>query len=162
MASDKYFSRMGWMARNHPIELPSGRILVPLYSDGYNLSLIAITDDGGRTWSSSEPLVSLGGVQPSLVRKRDGTSETLKIDSEIQNDTTQVWDSAGRRASYGLGFDVFGENFGWQADGLLSSVIGPTGDINYGYTPKAGGMYLRSAELKVSAKEIEPLTQFGV
>jgi predicted neuraminidase len=73
MASDKYFSRMGWMARNHPLELPSGRILVPLYSDGYNFSIIAITDDGGRTWSSSEPLVSLGGVQPSLVRKRDGT-----------------------------------------------------------------------------------------
>jgi hypothetical protein len=36
------------------------------------------------------------------------------------------------------------------------------GDINYGVVPKAGGMYLRGAELKVSAKEIEPLTQFGV
>ena len=36
------------------------------------------------------------------------------------------------------------------------------GDINYGIVPKAGGMYLRGAELKVSVKEIEPLTQFGV
>lgn len=36
------------------------------------------------------------------------------------------------------------------------------GDINYGVVPKAGGMYLRGAELKISAKEIEPLTQFGV
>ena len=36
------------------------------------------------------------------------------------------------------------------------------GDINYGIVPKTGGMYLRGAELKVSAKEIEPLTQFGV
>ena len=73
MGSDEYFSRMGWMGRNQPLELPSGRILVPLYSDGYNFSLLAITDDGGKTWSSSEPIVSLGGVQPSLVRKRDGT-----------------------------------------------------------------------------------------
>ena len=36
------------------------------------------------------------------------------------------------------------------------------GDINYGIIPKAGGMLLRGAELKVSVKEIEPLTQFGV
>jgi hypothetical protein len=28
-AADKYFSRMGWMTRVHPLELPSGRILVP-------------------------------------------------------------------------------------------------------------------------------------
>ena len=73
MAADEYFSRMGWMGRNQPLELPSGRILVPLYSDGYSFSLLAITDDGGKTWTSSEPIVSMGGVQPSLVRKRDGT-----------------------------------------------------------------------------------------
>jgi predicted neuraminidase len=72
-AEDKYFSRMGWMARTHPLELASGRILVPLYSDGYDFSLVAITDDGGATWTTSEPLVSAGGVQPSLVRRRDGT-----------------------------------------------------------------------------------------
>jgi predicted neuraminidase len=71
-AGDKYFSRLGWMPRTHPLELPSGRVLAPLYSDGYNFSLIAITDDGGRTWSTSEPLVSEGGVQPALVRRRDG------------------------------------------------------------------------------------------
>src|SRR5262249_3897548 len=59
--------------RTHPLELPSGRILVPLYSDGYNFSLIAITDNGGKTWTTSEPLVSEGGVQPSLARRRNGT-----------------------------------------------------------------------------------------
>ncbi|HUQ92881.1 MAG TPA: sialidase family protein [Bryobacteraceae bacterium] len=73
MAGDKYFSRLGWMARVHPLELPSGRILIPLYSDGYNFSLMGITDDGGKTWRASEPLVSEGGVQPSLVRRKDGT-----------------------------------------------------------------------------------------
>ncbi len=72
-AGDKYFSRLGWMTRAHPLELPSGRILVPLYSDGYDFSIIAFTDDGGLSWSSSEPLVSHGGVQPALVRRSDGT-----------------------------------------------------------------------------------------
>jgi predicted neuraminidase len=71
-ASDKYFSRLGWMTRAHPLELPSGRILVPLYSDGYSFSLIAITDDGGQTWSASEPLVGWGSIQPTLARRRDG------------------------------------------------------------------------------------------
>jgi predicted neuraminidase len=71
-AGDKYFSRMGWMTRVHPLELPSGRILVPLYSDGFSFSLIAITDDGGASWSTSEPLVGAGNIQPTLVRRRDG------------------------------------------------------------------------------------------
>ena len=69
---DKYFSRMGWMTRTHPIQLPSGRILVPLYSDGYSFSVIAISDDDGETWKASEPLVGLGSIQPSLVRREDG------------------------------------------------------------------------------------------
>jgi predicted neuraminidase len=73
LAGDKYFSRMGWMTRAHPTQLPSGRILVPLYSDGYSFSIIAITDDNGKSWTSSEPLVGAGNVQPSIVRKRDGT-----------------------------------------------------------------------------------------
>jgi predicted neuraminidase len=53
--------------------LQSGRVLVPLYSDTYNLSLIALTDDGGVNWRASEPLISLGGVQPSLVMRKDST-----------------------------------------------------------------------------------------
>lgn len=72
-AEDKYFARMGWMTRAHPLELPSGRILVPLYSDGYSFSLIGITDDGGKTWTSSEPLVGAGNIQPSIARRKDGT-----------------------------------------------------------------------------------------
>ena len=72
-ADDMYFSRMGWFTRTHPIELPSGRILVPMYSDGYSFGIMAITDDRGITWSASEPIVGFGGVQPSVVRKKDGT-----------------------------------------------------------------------------------------
>jgi predicted neuraminidase len=72
-AADKYFRRMGWMTRVHPFVLDGKRIIVPLYSDGFDFSIMAISDDGGKTWQASRPLVSLGGVQPSLVQKRDGT-----------------------------------------------------------------------------------------
>ena len=72
-AEDEYFSRMGWFTRTHPLELPSGRLLVPMYSDGYSFGIMAISDDGGTTWKGSEPIVGLGGIQPSVVRKNNGT-----------------------------------------------------------------------------------------
>ncbi len=72
-ADDEYFSRMGWFTRTHPLELPSGRLLVPMYSDGYSFGIMAISDDGGITWKGSEPIVGLGGIQPSVVRKNNGT-----------------------------------------------------------------------------------------
>ena len=68
-AEDEYFSRMGWFTRTHPLELPSGRILVPMYSDGYSYGIMAISDDRGYTWSASQPIVgrrlhsALGGPQ---------------------------------------------------------------------------------------------------
>jgi predicted neuraminidase len=71
--SDPLYNRLGWMPRNHVLRLPAGRLLLPLYSDTYNVGLVAISDDEGSTWRASDPIVSLGGVQPSLVRKRDGT-----------------------------------------------------------------------------------------
>jgi len=71
--SDLLYNRLGWMPRAHALRLPSGRMLLPLYSDTYNIALIALSDDDGRNWRASHPIVSLGGVQPSLVRKRDGT-----------------------------------------------------------------------------------------
>ena len=71
--SDKLYNRLGWMPRTHVLRLPGGRILLPLYTDTYNVGLVAISDDEGATWRASDPIVSLGGVQPSLVRKKDGT-----------------------------------------------------------------------------------------
>jgi len=72
-AEDEYFSRMGWFTRTHPQQLPSGRILVPMYSDGFSFGIMGISDDGGYTWTGSEPIVGAGCVQPSVVRNKDGT-----------------------------------------------------------------------------------------
>jgi len=68
-----YFRRMGWQTKNKAVSLEGGRLIVPLYSDGFSFSLMAITDDGGATWRFSEPLVGAGNIQPSIAQKADGT-----------------------------------------------------------------------------------------
>jgi predicted neuraminidase len=72
-AKDPAKRQIGWMPRIHPFVLESGRILLPLYSDGFCLSLVAISDDKGQTWRASLPMVGMGLNQPSIVQKKDGT-----------------------------------------------------------------------------------------
>jgi len=72
-AADPYKRQTGWMTRTHPLTLPGGRILLPLYSDGFNTSLMAISDDHGETWRASSPIVGLAPIQPTVVRKDNGT-----------------------------------------------------------------------------------------
>ena len=80
-AKDKKKRETGWMTRIHPLILPTGRILLPLYSDGFNLSLAAISDDQGETWRPSAPIAGRGNIQPSFVRKNDGTIAAYMRDS---------------------------------------------------------------------------------
>jgi predicted neuraminidase len=70
---DKLKSRLGWQPRCKPAVLPSGRILLPLYSDTYSVSLMAISDDQGKTWYASRPLAGYGNIQPAVLRRQDGT-----------------------------------------------------------------------------------------
>ncbi len=72
-AADKFSRRLGWMTRAHPFILEGKRLIVPLYSDGFDFSLMAISDDWGQTWFASTPLVGLGNIQPSLAEKKDGS-----------------------------------------------------------------------------------------
>jgi predicted neuraminidase len=68
-----YFRRMGWQTKNKAVLVNGNRIIVPLYSDGFSFSLMALTDDNGKTWQFSEPLVGPGNIQPSIAVKSDGT-----------------------------------------------------------------------------------------
>lgn len=68
-----YFRRVGWQTKNKAVIVGKNRIIVPLYSDGFDFSLMAITDDGGKNWLFSEPLVAAGNIQPSIAKKADGT-----------------------------------------------------------------------------------------
>lgn len=80
-AADKLFRRLGWMTRAHPFVLDGKRLIVPLYSDGFSFSLMAISDDWGKSWTTSTPLVGAGNIQPSIVRKKDGTLFSLMRDN---------------------------------------------------------------------------------
>ena len=68
-----YSRRMGWQTKNKPVIVDNRRIIVPLYSDGFFFSLMALTDDCGQTWQFSTPLVAPGCLQPGLAQKADGT-----------------------------------------------------------------------------------------
>lgn len=80
-AEDPYKRQTGWMTRTHPQTLPSGRILVPLYSDGFNVALMALSDDQGETWRASSPIVGLAPIQPTVARRTDGTLVAFCRDS---------------------------------------------------------------------------------
>lgn len=67
-----YFRRMGWQTKNKAVFV-SDRIIIPFYSDGFNFSIMVITDDFGKTWKFSNPLVGLGNIQPTMAFKKDGT-----------------------------------------------------------------------------------------
>ncbi len=69
----KLYQRLGWQPRCKPTVLPSGRILLPLYSDTFSISLMAISDDQGQSWFASEPLIGLGNIQPAVLYRDDGT-----------------------------------------------------------------------------------------
>jgi len=70
--ADKLSQRLGWQPRCKPTVLRSGRILLPLYSDTYSVSIMAISDDNGETWFASQPLAGYGNIQPAVLEKKNG------------------------------------------------------------------------------------------
>jgi predicted neuraminidase len=70
---NKLYQRLGWQPRCKPTILPSGRILLPLYSDTFSISIMAASDDGGEMWYASKPLLGFGNIQPAVLRRDDGT-----------------------------------------------------------------------------------------
>lgn len=102
-AEDPYKRQTGWMSRIHPVTLTSGRILLPLYSDGFNVSLVAISDDDGVHWRASSPIVGLGPIQPAIVPRSDGVLVAYLRDSgtlpgrvlvSTSADDGQTWSAA--------------------------------------------------------------------
>nr|VFJ48443.1 MAG: Predicted neuraminidase (sialidase) [Candidatus Kentron sp. FM]VFJ50090.1 MAG: Predicted neuraminidase (sialidase) [Candidatus Kentron sp. FM]VFK08102.1 MAG: Predicted neuraminidase (sialidase) [Candidatus Kentron sp. FM] len=99
-AHDAGKRQTGWMTRIHPRVLSCGRFLLPLYSDGFNISLVALSDDRGTTWRASEPIVGLGNVQPSLVQRkngdivafmRDNGGSPNRVQTSVSRDRGETW-----------------------------------------------------------------------
>jgi len=69
---DLFAKRLGWMPRAHPLVLPDGTILVPLSNENFELAAMALTRDGGETWTFSRTVPGKQISQPSVVRLRSG------------------------------------------------------------------------------------------
>ena len=102
-AKDPGKRAFGWMTRIKPLQLPSGRILLPLYSDGFNISMIAISDDHGASWHPSLPIVGRGPIQPALAVKknghilafmRDSGDEPNQVQTSESSDSGYTWSAA--------------------------------------------------------------------
>jgi predicted neuraminidase len=111
-----YFRRMGWQTKNKAVLLEGGRLIVPLYSDGFDFSLMAITDDNGATWQFSEPLVADGDIQPSIARRSDGTLVAYMRDSGPPPKRLHVSESSDKGMTWSLVQDCDRPNPGSGAD----------------------------------------------
>ncbi len=100
-ATDVVKRSLGWMTRTSPLALFDGRVLLPLYSDGFNLSLMALSDDAGYTWRPGLPIVGKGNIQPALIQRKSGQLVAYMRDSGDAPSRLQVSTS-----------DDFG--FSWQ------------------------------------------------
>lgn len=100
---NKLYQRLGWQPRCKPTILPSGRILLPLYTDTFSISIMAISDDEGKTWYASKPLIGFGNIQPTVLRRDDGTLVAYmrengprgKIRMSTSNDEGLTWGPVG-------------------------------------------------------------------
>lgn len=104
-AADKLTRRIGWFTRAHPLILDDGRMLVGLYSDGFSFSLVGITDDLGKTWKYSEPIVGGGNIQPSFARRNDGTIVAYMRDNGPAPKRVHVAESTDRGETWSKVYD---------------------------------------------------------
>ncbi len=62
--------RLGWQTKNKPVFVGE-RMILPLYSDGFDCSLFAVTDNGGKDWMFSNPVLGGAGIQPTIAIGKD-------------------------------------------------------------------------------------------
>jgi len=116
-----YFRRMGWQTRNKPTMVSDGRMLLPLYSDGFDFSLIAITDDLGESWSFSDPLLGPGNIQPTILERSNGELVAYMRDNGPPPKRLHISVSQDRGESWSAVRDSSLPNPGSAADGVRLS-----------------------------------------
>jgi predicted neuraminidase len=97
---DKLYQRLGWQPRCKPTVLKSGRIVLPLYTDTYSFSIMAISDDRGLTWRASEPLIGFGNIQPAVLERKNGTLVAYMRENGLSG-RVRVCESADQGETWG-------------------------------------------------------------
>lgn len=91
---------IGWMTRIKPLLMENGRIVLPLYSDGFNMSIMAISDDNGTSWRPSLPLVGRGPIQPAVIQKKNGNLVAFMRDSGDEPSRVHFSESSDKGESW--------------------------------------------------------------
>ena len=71
--SSSLIERLGWIPRAHPLVRSDGALVLPLANENFGIACMAITKDGGETWTFSQPVPGRGLEQPTLAELADGT-----------------------------------------------------------------------------------------
>lgn len=99
-SKDQLKRSIGWMTRIKPLVMGNGRIILPLYSDGLNFSMTAISDNDGESWRPSLPIVGRGPIQPALAQRengdivafmRDSGNPPPRVHKSISKDNGESW-----------------------------------------------------------------------
>ena len=109
--------RLGWQTKNKP-HLLGDRIIVPLYSDGLDCSIFAYTDDQGAHWKASNPVVGGIGIQPTILKKEDGTLVAYLRDNGPAPFRMQYTTSTDSAARWSIPRDATLPNPGAGFDGV--------------------------------------------
>lgn len=115
---DKLYQRLGWQPRCKPTVLRSGRIVLPLYTDTYSFSIMAISDDRGLTWRASEPLIGFGNIQPAVLERKDGTLVAYMRENGLSS-RVRVCESADQGETWGAVYSSELPNPGSGLDAVL-------------------------------------------
>ncbi len=116
----------GWMPRNHPIVLNNGNLLLPLYSDGFNISIMALSNDKGKTWQASQPIAGWGPIQPTVIEDSTGKLTAWFRDSGEAPGRVQISHSSDHGKSWTPTVDSDLPNPGSSMEAItLKSASGP-------------------------------------
>lgn len=137
--------RIGWQTKNKAVFIGE-RMVVPLYSDGLDCTLFAISDDGGSNWKFSNPVLGGAGIQATIAVKKNGTLVAYLRDNGPPPQRMQRTESRDRGLTWtiakddllpnpGSGFDmVTAQNGEWiivfndQEDGRYNLTVAVSED----------------------------------
>ncbi|GMV91012.1 MAG: hypothetical protein AMXMBFR82_07900 [Candidatus Hydrogenedentota bacterium] len=99
MFANPLAERLGWMPRAHPLVRSDGAVVVPLSNENFSIPCMAITRDGGETWTFSNLVPEAGLTQPTLVEFPDGDIHAFfrnggperRIKRSISKDGGMTW-----------------------------------------------------------------------
>lgn len=135
--------RLGWQTKNKPFILNNNRMIVPFYSDGLSCALFAITDDWGKNWQFSNPVIGGGGIQATIAIKQDGTLVAYMRDNGPAPKRIQYTESKDNGVSWSIPKDTDLPNSGAGFD----MVTLKNGDWLLVYNHQEEGRYNLSAAL---------------